>query len=128
MNPSLLDCVRFMESRPIPERPRYAITPAERSCLRASGLISEPVRVAYNFDTLKQRNRALARDNEPKLLAAFEQVKARWGIRDLPWGEVIRAARRFGCDPQVLRNKFYKARLAEDLANGLAPRERGRAA
>jgi len=113
---------RLMRTNPI------ALTPSECARLRAIGAMSESTAARFNFDTLKQRNRALARASEPNLQAAYEQIKARWGIRSLPKGEVKRAAARFGCEHQTLLNKFYKARLAEDLANGLAPRERGRAA
>lgn len=92
---------------------RFALAADERNRLRLAGLLTEPKPVTMQPDSIKDQIRT---EQRAALNRAFDEVKARWGMHDLPKGEVKSAAMRHGCDHQLLLNKFYKARLAQGVA------------
>ena len=80
------------------------IDEAKKNAIRAQGFTIKDAPPSLAANTLKRYESGAMR-------AAFDEVAVRWGIRDLPKGVVIDAARRHGCSHQNLLNKFYKARL-----------------
>lgn len=95
-----------------PKAPAYAITPAERASLRASGAIRDPLPQPYALETLKDRARAERRAKVAAAVADYMAIE--WPA---PYGTLRRIAVRHGVDYATLANAAHKARKE---GNGVA--------